>query len=412
MIRQKMFFKLAWRNIWRNKRRSVLTLAAIVFATTISIAMRGLQIGTYAVNIKYVANLFSGYLQIQKKGFQETNSLTKSFRLSDSLKKVLNSRSEILGYAPRISGGGLISYKSNSYGAVLFGISPEAEIKTSTLMNRIKKGKFFASSHSGEIVLGYKLLENLHAEIGDTVVVLAQGYDGSLGNLKFRIVGSAIFGNPQLDASAVFMGLADADELLAMYGRINMVAIKLASLEDIPDVREYLQKNIPDKNLVVLDWSQILPDVKQSIELDNIGGILDLAILIIIVAFGILNTFLISVTERFKEFGISLSIGMPQGKLVFLVVLEALLLSAVGILIGNIFAYGINWYLVENPIHFGSELQKLYEIYGFLPVMVSSLKPSVFINSSVVILIASLVAGIYPAYKVYKLEPLKGIRYT
>ncbi len=407
-----MLAKLSWRNIWRNKRRSILTLFAIVFATMVSVAMRGFQKGTYAVNIKYAARLFSGYLQIQKNGFQENPSLRKSFYVTNSLKKILNSTPELLGYAPRITGNGLISFKNSSQGAFIIGVSPKDEKNTSTFMKRIKEGKFFKSKNSYDIVVGFKLLKNLKAKIGDTVVVLAQGFDGSMGNLKFKIIGTARFGNPQLDGMAVFMGRDAADELLAMYGRVTMIAINLKSLNDIPDAKEYLAQNLPDKSLKVLDWSEVMPDMKQSIELDNIGGILDLAILIIIVAFGILNTVLMSVTERFKEFGISLSIGMPNEKLVLIVLIETGFLALLGILIGDILAYGVNYYFMVNPIHFGAEMKKLYEIYGFLPVMQSTLKFSIFFNSSLIILIASVIAAIYPAYKVYKLEPLKGIRYT
>ncbi len=407
-----MLTKLAWRNLWRNKRRSILTLFAIVFATMVSVAMRGFQKGTYAVNIRYAAKLFSGYLEIQKDGFQENPSLRKSFLVSDSLKKLLASAPSVIGFAPRISGSGLISFKNSSQGAVIFGVSPKAEERTSTFMKRIKDGKFFTRENSYNIVVGFKLLENLHAHIGDMVVVLAQGLDGSMGNLKFKIVGTSRFGNPQMDEMAVFMGRPAADELLAMYGRVNLIAINLKSLADIPDVKEYLKARLPQKDLKVLDWSEVMPDMKQSIELDNIGGILDLSILILIVAFGILNTVLMSVTERFNEFGISLSIGMPQSKLVLTVLLETGFLALLGIILGDVLAYGINYYFMNYPIHFGSEIQKLYEIYGFLPVMKSTVRFSIFFNSSIIILIVSVVAAIYPAYKVYKLEPLKGIRYT
>jgi len=407
----KFLLKLAWRNIWRNKRRSFLTLAAIVFATTISIAMRGFQKGTYAVNIKYAARLFSGYLQIQQKGFQENPSLRKSFFFTDSLKQILGNNKKIIGFAPRIYGNGLVSYKNNSYGAFIIGVSPSAEKFTSTFMQRIKEGKFFNKEKTYDVVVGFKLLNNLHANVGDTIVVLAQGLDGSMGNLKFIIAGSSRFGNPQLDRMAVFMGLSAANELLAMYGRINLIAINLKSLSDISDVKEYLKARLPD-NLVPLDWAEVMPDLKESIQLDNIGGMLDLFILILIVAFGILNTVLMSVTERFKEFGISLSMGMPQSKLALLVLIETILLALTGILAGNVLGYGINYYFTVNPIHFGSELKKLYEIYGFLPVMQSTLNTEIFFHSSIVILIASVSAALYPLYKVYKLEPLKGIRYT
>ncbi|MBU2506635.1 MAG: ABC transporter permease [Bacteroidetes bacterium] len=407
-----LLLKLSWRNIWRNKRRSLLTLIAIVFATMTAIAMRGVQIGTYDVNIKYVLNLFSGYIQVQKAGFQKDNSLTKNFKFSQELQNILSENKLIKGFAPRVMSGGLISFKNNSQGAALIGFSPKHESASTTIMNRLMEGSFFASDTSYDIVVGYKLLKNLNAKIGDEVVVLSQGIDGSLGNLKFKISGTVKFGNPEMDLSAVFVALNSAQELLAMENRIHSIVITLSSQGDLDEVKTGLQNKINDASLVVLDWGEVLPEFKQSIDLDNVSGALMLLILVIIVAFGILNTVLMSVTERFKEFGVSLSIGMPQIKLVTLIIMETVFIASIGILLGDLIGYGINSYIHNNPITLGAEFEQMYEEYGFLPIIESSVDLIIFLNTSLVIFVISIISVLYPAYKVYKLEPLKGIRYT
>lgn len=409
----RLLFKLAWRNIWRNKRRSFLTLAAITFASFAAIAMRGMQVGTYEVNIKNAVEMFTGYLQIQKEGYQKNPSLNTAFRYNSELKNILDNNGQILAYSPRVLASGLIGYKDNSYGTALFGIDPEAESKTTKIMSKLQEGRFFNSDTSLEVVLGEKLLDNLKASIGDEVVVLGQGFDGSLGNLKFEVVGTIKTGSADLDQMAVFMGIQTAQELLSLYGnRIHSLAIRINDLSSIPEQQERLSAALKGKDLDILSWDEVMPDLKQSIELDNISGILMLIILIIIVAFGILNTVLMSVTERFNEFGVTLSIGMPQLKLVWLVLIETMIISLVGIIAGDLLGAGMNYYLIQNPIEFGSEFAGIYEEYGFLPQLVSSLKPAIFINTTLLILIISIVACLYPMYKVYKLEPLKGIRYT
>ncbi len=374
--------------------------------------MRGLQKGTYEVNIETMVNLFSGYLQIQKAGYQQNPTLQKSFRFDQEIKQSLNQTEGVTGYTPRIMGDGLISYKDNSLGAGLLGIVPESEKEVSTMMTKIHKGRFFKSDTGYEIVVGYKLLDNLKASIGDTVVVLSQGFDGSLGNLLFKIVGTIKSGVREFDAHTIFMGLSTAQELLTMYGRINVVAVELEELDQIKPLHKKLQQNLADPGLTVLKWNEIMPSLEQSIELDNIGGILFLAILVLVVAFGIMNTVLMSVTERFREFGITLAIGMPNRKLVLMVIFETLFIALLGIIIGNILAYGINYYIVQNPIILGGQFEQLYAEYGFLPRLESTLKANIFLNSSIITLIISVIAGIYPAIKVFKLEPLKGIRYT
>ncbi|MFH1197050.1 MAG: FtsX-like permease family protein [bacterium] len=407
-----LLFKLSWRNIWRNKRRSILTLCAITFATFATVGMRGIQKGVYAVNIKNVVNISAGYIQIQKKGYQENPSINKCFVFDDTLKRAIESNPAIKAYSQRIYSEGLISFKDNSQGAIIFGIDPQKEKNVTGIVQKIKEGEYLSPDGGNEIILGRILLKNLKAKIGDEVVLLVQGYDGSLGNEKFKIVGMTQMGSEELDGMSAFIGLRTAQELLALYGSIHAVAINLDNIEQIPDVIRELKEQITNNELVVLDWGDVLPDFKQSIEFDNVSGIFFLFILILIVAFGILNTVLMSVTERFNEFGVTLSIGMPQIKLVQLVIIESMMITLIGILFGNMIGWGINYYLVQNPIQFGNEFARLYEEFGFLPVIESSLEFSIFLNSSLSILAIAFVASLYPAYKVYKLEPLKGIRYT
>ena len=407
-----MLLKLAWRNIWRNKRRSLITLAAVVFAAVMAIAMRGIQLGTYALNIKSVVELFSGYLQIQEKNYLDNPSLTSSFIIDKNIQDALKTTKGVVTYAPRIYADGLISFKDNSRGAAIFGIEPDKEKNVTTFVQNINSGKFFTSDSSNEIVVGDQLLKNLDAKIGDDIVILAQGYDGTLGNQKYKIVGTVKLGVQELESSLIFMGLKSAQYLLDMGSRVNVVAIKADNLNHLNEINTALMSKIKNPDIRVLSWNKVNPELEQAIQLDNVSGILFLGILIVIVAFGILNTVLMSVIERFREFGVVLAIGMPQVNLTYLVYLETFFITLIGLILGNLLGYAVNYYLIIHPIMFGGEIKKLYEIYHFLPQLKSTLQPSIFFNVSISILIISVLSCLYPAYKVYKLEPLKGIRHT
>ncbi|MBN1447024.1 MAG: ABC transporter permease, partial [Bacteroidetes bacterium] len=248
--------------------------------------------------------------------------------------------------------------------------------------------------------------------VGDTVVILAQGYDGALGNMKYRVVGSVRSGMQDFDRAAVFMGIDDLQELVTMHGKISVVALSLHDLRDADDVEEDMNAALDTSQVRALTWEKVMPDLKQSIQLDNYSGMLMLGILIVVVAFGILNTVLMSVTERFREFGILLAVGMPQKQLVYLVLIETMYITLMGILIGNFLAVGVNWYFAENPITFTGDFAAMYEEYGFSPVMRSVVRLSSFVNTSLAIILLSFLAVLYPLYRVNKLEPLKGIRYT
>lgn len=407
-----MLLKLAWRNIFRNKRRSLLTLAAIVFATFCAIALRGIQKGTFALNIKTSVEMFSGYMQIQRKGYLDTPSLNSSFVVNNKMTSILKNTKGVKAYSPRIYANGLISFKDESRGVNILGIEPGSEKNVTTFVNNIDKGKFFSSDSSNNIVLGEKLLDNLNAKVGDEIILLAQGYDGALGNQKYKIVGTVKLGVQELESSIVFMGIKSAQSLLAMGNKINVVAIKADNIDNLNTIKNSLAKKINNKDISVLTWNQVSPEMANILQFSNVRGILFSGLLIVIVAFGILDTVLMSVTERFREFGVILAIGMKQKKLMHIIYIEALLLTLIGLFLGNIFGYALNSYLIFHPIIFGGELKQFYASYHFLPKAISSVKFSIFTNVSLAVFIISIVSCVYPAYKAYKLEPLKGIRYT
>jgi ABC-type lipoprotein release transport system permease subunit len=408
----KLLIKLAWRNIWRNKRRSFLTFAAIVFAALSAIAMRGIQNGTFALNIKNAVELFSGYIQIQKKGYLDNPTLNSSFDINKDIVYALKNTDGVINYSPRIYSDGLICFKNNSSGVSIMGIEPEAEKKVTTFLENIDSGRFFDSDSSNEIVLGSKLMKNLDAKIGDEVILLSQGYEGTLGNQKFIISGTVRLGAQEMESAVAFMGIKSAQTLLGMGNRVSVIAIKAADIEHLQQVKYSLTQKVNNPELSVLLWNEVNPEMQQQINLSDVRGILFSGILIVIVAFGILNTVLMSVTERFREFGVILSIGMPQVKLTYLIYIETIFITLLGLLAGNLLGYAVNYYYVIHPIVFGGELKKLYEMYHYLPLAQSSVQFSIFLNVSLSIIIISLLACIYPAYRVYKLEPLKGIRHT
>lgn len=408
----RLLLTLAWRNVWRNQRRSIITILAVTFAVMLSIVMRGIQLGTYEVNIRHVVELFTGSVQIQAPGYQDSPSLRKSFRLGPELRRALAEEDEILASSPRIVGDGLVSFRENSQGALLFGVDPSAERSVSTLPDKVSSGSFLSEKDPYDVVVGHTLLENLGCALGDEIVVLAQGYDGSLGNLKFRIVGTMKTGILDLDRSAVLLPLATAQELLLMEGRATMIVVRLENLRQIDRVRESLAARLDRFGLSVLSWGEVMPEFREGIELDNVSGMLMLAILVLVVAFGITNTVLMSITERFREFGIVLSLGMQTRTLVGLVVLEIACIVAIGTGAGNVLAYCVNSYLAANPISFGSEFEQMYAEYGFLPRIESIILLSSFVNNTLAILGVSFLASLYPLTKILRLEPLKGIRYT
>jgi putative ABC transport system permease protein len=406
----KLLLRMAWRNIWRNRRRSLLTVLAVVFAAFLSIAMRGMQVGTYAKNIENVVRMFSGYMQVQREGYEKNPTLQQNFAYDKRIQEVLKSIQKIEAFTPRVYAEGLAAFRQASLGVSIIGVDVRTESQVTTLLDRINAGA--PPSGSGSVVVGQALARNLGAGVGDEIVLLAQGADGTLGNMKYKISGTVKTGNPDMDRAMVLMSLQASQELLAMEGRVHAVAVCLRDLRDVPEVVSDLHGKLAASGLAVLTWEDLLPEMRQHIQMDNISGILFLGILILIVAFGILNTILMSVTERYREFGVTLAMGMSPSRLVSVVLLEAIFIALVGLVLGNALAFALNAYIVAHPIYIGGDLGAISQEYGFLPAMYSTLRFHVFLNSSLAILGITIFSCLYPAYRVWKLEPIQGMRHA
>ncbi len=393
-------------------------MSAVIFAITLSVIQRGVQYGTYAETIKTAVRVSTGYLQIQKIGYNKSPTLQKSFAMNGTIEKAIEDARGINGASPRIETDALLSYKDQSLGVLMMGIAPKSENLVTDFPKKVNKGRFLESGPAGtiqqvpDIVVGDKLLQNLGASLGDSVVVLAQGIDGVLGNMFARIVGTFRTGSEEFDRMGVFMNIADLQSFLGMEGRINAIAMSVRNPEDLPGIVNRLDSVLKPVGLVALQWQDLLPQLKQMIELDNSSGVLYIIILLFVVGFGILNTVLMSITERFREYGVMLSLGMSQERLVVAVALEIFFMLLIGFIVGNGIGVAVNSYWVAHPIHLGGDIAKLYQEYGFAPILASSLSFKVFLDSSLTIMGISILAAFYPLWRVLRLEPLKGIRYT
>ncbi len=413
-----LLIQLAWRSLWRNWRRSMIAMAAVIFAIALSIVQRGIQYGTYAETIKTAVRVSTGYLQIQKIGYNKNPTPQKNFGLTPKIMDAIKTTTQIDGSSPRIQTDALLSYRNQSLGVMLMGIAPKTESLVTDFQKKVNSGRFLSmdSGHKNEtapeIVVGYKLLENLDAKAGDSVVVLAQDFDGVLGNMFVRIVGTFKTGSDEFDRTGAFMDISEMQYFLNMEGRINAVAISVKNEDDVDRTSDRLNVLLKPMGLVALPWQKLLPQLNQTIQLDNSGGALYIIILLFVVGFGILNTVLMSITERFREYGVMLSLGMSQRKLVIAVALEIFFMLIIGFVIGNGIGVAVNSYFVQHPIILGGDVAQLYREYGFAPMLVSSLSFKIFLDSTLTILGISIVAAVYPLLRVLKLEPLKGIRYT
>jgi len=384
----------------------------------LSILQMGIEDGTHAVSIRTAVRLSTGFIQIQKIGYNKTPTLQKCFAINRQIETALRNDPRITGSSPRIQSDGLLSFGDHSVGAMIMGVSPATEGKITDFPTKITQGRFLSDSGRPEIIVGYRLMQNLGAKVGDSVVVLAQGFDGVLGNMFVRIVGTFKTGAEEFDRMGTFMNISALQNFLGMSAesmgsdRVNGVALSVNDPGDVDGVVNKLNPVLKPMGLVALSWQELLPQLEQTMEFDHAGNVLFIIILLVVVGFGILNTVLMSITERFREYGVMLALGMKHEKLAITVAIEVFFMLLIGFFFGNLVGLGINYYFVAHPITLGGDMAKLYQEYGFAPIIPSSVAFSIFVQSTVIILAISIVATVYPLWRVLRLEPLKGIRYT
>ncbi len=261
--------------------------------------------------------------------------------------------------------------------------------------------------------MGYRLLQNLKAKVGDSVVVLCQGFDGVLSNMFAQIVGTFKTGSDEFDRMGAFMDVTDLQPFLSMDNRVNAIAISVGKMDDVSKVTSQLDSTLKSLGLVAVPWQQLMPQMDETLKFKQSGDFVFMIILLVVVGFGILNAVLMSVTERFREYGVVLSLGMQPGKLVTTVAIETFFMIVIGILLGNLMGVGISYYIFVHPIVIGGNLEQIYKQYGFnVPIITSYVSTATSILASSTVLIISFASTFYPLWQVLRLEPLKGIRYT
>ncbi len=404
----KYYIILAWRNLWRNKRRTVITTASVFFGVLLATFMSSMQEGSYEQYISSIVNSYSGYIQIHKKGYWDDKVINNSFTPDSGLIKKLNGIKDITFYTPRLESYSLASSADVTKGVMIMGIDPEREDKITRLSGKIKEGSYLKPGDDG-VLLGSSLARFLKLGVNDTLVLIGQGYHGVSAAGKFPVRGIIKFPAPELDRQMVVMGIKNCQNFYSAPDLITSMVIMVHNEDEVLPVKRELTK-LADDNLEVMDWQQMNQMLLKQIESDRAQGVITKGILYLIIGFGMLGTVMMMAAERKKEFGVVLAIGMQKVKLIFIVILETIFMGMIGVASGIIASIPVLSYFVLNPIPFTGQAAQMMEDMGFEPAMYFSMMPSVFWNQALVILVFSLIIGIYPVLFIRNLRIMNALR--
>jgi ABC-type lipoprotein release transport system permease subunit len=400
--------RLAWRNLWRHARRTWLTIGAMVFSNTLLVFMISFQFSMYGLMIDNTLQVFSGHMQVQAPGYKDDQKMRQVVpevrQLADRLRNDLDSQT----IAARGWAFGLASSEERSYGVGIYGVEPDYERNVSNIPGLIEDGRYLTQSDSMEIVIGTMLARNLRVGVGDELTILGSGLDGSFAAAVVNIVGIFGSGVKEIDRNIAEMPLAAFQEVFYMNGAGHQVVILAPTLGEAPLLQDEVAAAIPE-SLVVHDWNALQPGLKQAIQADMSSAFFMYGILVILVAFSVLNTQLMSVLERTHEFGVVMALGMKPGRLGRLVMLETALMGligfAIGALAGSLLTY---WFSVNGLSYPGmEEMAANFNLPGRVYPQVSLLK-TVF--GPAVVFLFTLFAAAYPAWRLRHLHPVEAMR--
>lgn len=403
-----MYFSLSWRNIWRNKKRTVIVAASVFFAVILAALMRSAQLGSYGYMIDSSAKLFTGYLQIQGEKYWDKRSLDESIIIHPDTLQQISRIEYVTQLTPRLEAFALISHANTTKVSQVIGIDPVLEDKITHTRDKLVKGEYIASSSRG-MLIGSGLAAMLKAEIGDSLVVYGQGYHGQLAAAIVPIQGIIKLPFKAMDNAMVLLPLPLAQEIFSCENRITSLPILVDDVRNLERVREATRHYLVAGQRIML-WNELMPDLEQSIEVDNVSGILMLGILYIVIAFGVFGTVMMMVSERAKEFAILISVGMRRRRLLLVLAIETFFVSFIGVVVGILFSIPIIGYLVKNPINLTGEMAELYEQLSIEPILAFSGHPWIFISQALVVMIIVIITISYPLLFVRRLDPAKTIR--
>ncbi|MCP4351722.1 MAG: ABC transporter permease [Desulfobacterales bacterium] len=413
MKSQNISAKLAWRNVWRNKRRTLLTLLTIMIGCAMIIVLNSFATGGHEQMIEDAVALNAGHIQIHEKGFWDNLTIDYAFEPSLKLLESLSKDQHINSFAERVIAGGLLSFNDSTRGMMIQGIDPDKEKQVSNLHTKIHPGgRFLTSEDTTHAVIGNVLAKNSGTGVGDEIAMISQGFDGSIAAERFTIVGIFESGNPEYDRGLILIPLSQAKETFSMMEFVHSIVIRLNNSSDLDKVKQKIVTltSQGETKLEVMGWEELMPELVQFIVMDDISAYIFDFILFLVVAFGILNTIQMSVFERTREFGVMLSIGTLPNQITFMVILESVIISFLGIFLGVVIGYGISWYFHINPIDYSSYADEM-AVWGIstmiFPAKTTLLNVAV---TSLLTFILGVVFSIFPARRAAKLNPIEAIR--
>jgi ABC-type lipoprotein release transport system permease subunit len=363
--------------------------------------------GTYA----YVIDMFTrnrlGHIQVHAAGYLDKPSLYKTIDDYVTVGEKMQQVDGVEAWTPRLYSAGLASVAEKSAGVQIIGVDPEREIVATRFDKKISKGRIFSTPPAPEAILGKGLAKVLQAEIGDEIVIVSQAADGSIANDLYHIIGIVDSGDEISDRMAFYLHLQNAQELLVLNGRVHEIAVIAKNLDQIAALTEKIKAALRDSDLAVAPWQEFAKSFYQAMQADIQGNWISLFIILLIVAVGVLNTVLMSVLERTREYGVLKAVGTRPASLFGLVLYEVNIIALASVIAGTAFGFLINSLLSRH----GITLPEAFSYGGIeFTKMYTAVNARSFYIPALTVIFAANFISLFPSLKAARIEPARAMR--
>lgn len=402
-----MVFKIAFRNVFRQKRRTVLTALTLLGGMVLSALSIGLTDGTYTAVIDLFTRTRLGHIQIHAAGYLDKPAL---FKTIDDFQRVGEAIAKVKGveaWAPRLYSAGLVAVGEKSAGAQIIGIDPGREVMATRFDRKIIAGRNFATDTAPQAMVGKGLAQVLQAEVGDEIVVVSQAADGSLANALYSLAGIIDSGDELSDRMAFYLPLPVAQELLVLPARVHEIVVIVDELERVSQLTGEIAAALDDPGLAVAPWQEFAKSFYEAMQMDQRGNWISLSIILLIVAIGVLNTVLMSVLERTREYGVLKAVGTQPAQIFMLVIYEINVIAVASIVAGAVLSLILNSWLSRHGI-------ALPQSFTFAGVEFKEMNAAVNLRSilipAITVFLAANLVSLFPSLKAARIEPARAMR--
>jgi len=401
--------RVAWRNLFRNRRRTAITVVAVSLTTAILIASLALMQGMVVQMVRHATRLVTGDAQVHAPEYRSERSIYEA--IPNAAEIVAAAEKADMKAAPRSFGFGLVSSGTKSAGATFWGVDPAAERSALELAVEVARGAFLPDTPQKKMVIGRKLAKSLHADIGTEIVTVVQAADGSLGNELFTVSGILKNVGEDINRGGVFVHARDFEELFVSAGRVHEIAIS-AGARPHPEIEAALASSL--KGAELLSWKELMPAVADMLIMTDASLFLFSLIFFLAAGLGVLNTMLMATHDRVREFGVLKALGCTPWRIIRDVATEGFVLALVSTLVGAAIGVPLAWWLQQHGLDLRAFGDADFSFSGIAwdPLWRAELRLEEVINSVAMMWVVCVIASLYPAAKAARLDPARAMTHV